>query len=140
MTDPILIRLDGEPRGKGRPRFGRGRVHTDAATTSYEAQLRWAAVAAMQGRQPIEGPIKVHVYAEFPIPASWAKWKRTAAMARAIFHSSVPDLDNLVKSIDALNGIVWKDDSQVACLTAWKKYGPDPHVKFVVTGLAGEPA
>lgn len=34
-----------------------------------------------------------------------------------------PDLDNYIKGVfDALNGIVWKDDSQVCKMTASKSY------------------
>lgn len=136
VSDPVVIRLEGTPRGKGRPRMGRNRVvYTDDATRAYEDALRWQAQGAMRGRDLLTGPVKLRVYAEFPIPASWPQWKRTAA-ARALFHGSVPDLDNIVKCKDALNGIVWADDSQVAMLTAWKKYGPDPHVTFIVSQLS----
>ncbi|HHK41746.1 MAG TPA: RusA family crossover junction endodeoxyribonuclease, partial [Planctomycetaceae bacterium] len=38
-------------------------------------------------------------------------------------HTSRPDLDNLVKSTkDALNGLAWRDDSQVVELSAGKCY------------------
>lgn len=134
MTE-VLIRIDGEPRGKGRPRFGRGRVYTDAQTATYERMIALQARAAMRGKDMLTGPLKVRVYAEFPIPASWPKWKRTAATARALYHTGKPDADNLVKVVDALNGIVWADDSQVACVTAWKRYGPDPHLSIVVSEL-----
>lgn len=134
MSD-ILIRLDGEPRGKGRPRFGRGRTYTDATTRRYEEHLGNQATIAMIGRELLTGPLRVKVYAEFPIPASWPKWKRTAATARAVYHTGRPDTDNLVKVIDALNGIVWRDDSQVAHVTAWKRYGPEPHLSIIVSEL-----
>lgn len=131
----ILIRLDGEPRGKGRPRFGRGRTYTDPLTAAYERALRWEAKSAMKGRAILTGPLKVRVYAEYGIPESWPKWKRTVAMAGALYHTGAKDLDNTAKLMDALNGVVWKDDGQVACITAWKKYGPDPHVSFIVSEL-----
>lgn len=135
MPDEIFIRLDGPPRGKGRPRFGRGRTYTDAATQRYEDAIRWEARTAMRGREPLTGPVKLRVYAEFPIPASWSKARKAAAIAGAVWHTGRPDLDNLIKCSDALNGIVWGDDSRVAFTTAWKKYGPDPHVKFIVSEL-----
>lgn len=139
MSDAVVIRLDGEPRGKGRPRFGRNRAYTDDYTRSYERALGWQAKAAMGDRTPLTGPLKVRVYAEFGIPKSWPKAKREAAAAGKVWHTSTPDADNLAKCKDALNGIVWRDDSQVAMLTAWKRYGLDPHVKFVVTQLADVP-
>lgn len=37
-------------------------------------------------------------------------------------HEKKPDLDNLAKSVlDALNGIVWRDDAQVASLSMSKQ-------------------
>lgn len=37
-----------------------------------------------------------------------------------------PDIDNYIKFImDAMNGIVYKDDSQVVCVKAWKLYAEE---------------
>lgn len=42
-------------------------------------------------------------------------------------HIKKPDLDNLCKYVkDCLNGLAWKDDSQVCGLEAFKVYGEDP--------------
>jgi len=139
MCDSILIRLDGQPKGKGRPRFGRGRTYTDATTQRYEDAIRWQARSAMVGRKPFAGPVKVRVYAEYQIPKSWPKAKREAAMAGGVYHTGRgSDIDNTAKLMDALNGIVWNDDRQVVHIIAWKKYGPEPHVSFVVSALNGE--
>ncbi len=44
-----------------------------------------------------------------------------------------PDLDNLVKAVkDALNGVLWRDDSQVIELEAKKIYGNPPGVEIEV--------
>lgn len=62
-------------------------------------------------------------------------------------HSSKPDVDNLTKPIlDALNGVVWEDDGQVAHLTVGKYYCPvkevtkrgkrifiEPRVNIIIT-------
>ena len=54
MIEPVFIRLSGEPKGKGRPRFVKqsGRAFTPSATRSYEAALRFAAQEAMARRIP----------------------------------------------------------------------------------------
>lgn len=37
-----------------------------------------------------------------------------------------PDIDNLEKAVlDALNGVAYEDDSQVACVTKEKLYGTE---------------
>lgn len=48
-----------------------------------------------------------------------------------------PDLDNLVKLVkDALNGVAYVDDSQVAHLRAEKLYGPTAYTSVAVEPLA----
>lgn len=45
-----------------------------------------------------------------------------------------PDWDNIGKGIsDALNGIAWKDDSQVYWSNVKKVYGAEPRVEVSVT-------
>lgn len=37
-----------------------------------------------------------------------------------------PDIDNLEKAVlDALNGVAWRDDTQVACVAKEKSYGTE---------------
>ena len=54
LADPIKITLPGEPRGKGRPRFGNGRTYTPDATRRYEDALRKVASEEARGRRPME--------------------------------------------------------------------------------------
>lgn len=131
---PIQIVLAGEPRGKGRPRFVRstGHAFTPAATRKYESALRYAAQAAMQGLAPLEGPLCVTVVAVFPVPASWSAKKRTAALACEIWPIVKPDADNLIKVLDALNEIVFRDDKQVIDARVVKRYGDRPRLVIEV--------
>lgn len=134
MSAPILIRLAGAPMGKGRPRFVKqtGRAFTPAATRSYENSLRIAADLAMNGRDPLEGPVSVTVTAVFPIPASWSKKKQDAAAAGLLLPVVKPDADNLVKMLDAFNEIVWRDDKQVVRGLISKIYGTKPELVVTV--------
>lgn len=101
-TDTITITLDGEPVPKARPRFGRGRVYTPARTKKFETDLAWMAKREMIGRKPLAGALKVEI---------------VFAMTRPEF----VDVDNLTKAaLDACNGVVWRDDSQVVELVARK--------------------
>ena len=44
-----------------------------------------------------------------------------------------PDVDNITKSIlDSLNGIAYKDDSQVTGLEVMKEYGEIPMVRVIL--------
>lgn len=138
MPEPVVITLLGEPQGKGRPRIGRGAhgrpmAFTPAATRSYEGALRLAATQAMQGRVPLEGAVLVEMIATFPVPASWSKKKRAAALARDLLPTCKPDVDNLLKTLDALNEVVWRDDKQIVRALVWKNYGEQPGVVIKAT-------
>jgi Holliday junction resolvase RusA-like endonuclease len=133
MTEPITIIVQGEPVAKGRPRLTRRALaYTPAATRKYEAHARMAAQLAMDGRPPIEAPVRIEVMAELPIPASWSERKKAEAITGTVRPTSRPDVDNYVKAIlDAVNTIVVADDAQVVEVYAKKKFSVAP--KMVAT-------
>ena len=131
MDAPLVsIFLAGSPRGKGRPKFstvnGRARAFTDGATRNYEASLKIVAQLAMRGCDPLQGALDVLMIATFPIPPSWPKRRQAEALAGTMRPTTKPDGDNLLKTTDALNGVVWVDDAQVADGTVRKRYGVAP--------------
>ena len=70
-----------------------------------------------------ETPVRVNITAYKGIPKSYTK-KRTKAILDGIEQAvSKPDVDNICKIIlDALNGVAYKDDTQVIRLSISKKY------------------
>lgn len=130
----IIIELAGEPRGKGCPRFVRrtGIAFTPQRTASYEAMLRHEAALAMANRPPLEGALRVRVLACFGVPQSWSAKKRIAAITGAIRPAKRPDLDNVVKMLDALNEVVWRDDAQVVEGWIEKHYSDRPRLRVEV--------
>lgn len=132
MSEPfVVIRLPGAPRGKGRPRFGRRgdfvAVWTDKKTMSYEESLSEAGVIAMKGVSPRLGALSVRIEAGTAIPASWSQKKRLAALSGDLSPIGKPDFDNIAKIVgDALNKIVWRDDSQIIVCAFRKFYAADP--------------
>ena len=68
----------------------------------------------------LEGPVGVTLIFLMPRPQAMI-WK-TKPMPR-VLHDGKPDFDNLAKAIaDALNGIAWKDDAQIARCVVEKYY------------------
>ncbi len=142
MTDnTVTISLSGAPRGKGRPRFravttkdGRrfNSAYTDDLTEKYEAALRSRAQDAMNGRPPLMGPLRARIFAVFPIPASWSQKKQQRAIVGSIRPIVRPDLDNIFKDLDALNQVVFKDDSQIVETIIRKIYGDRPRLEVVI--------
>lgn len=143
MTSSLHIRINGEPRGKQRPRFTKqGRAYTPKETRQYEQEIREAALRAAAIQQytkpSADCPVQVHITSHCAIPKSWSKKKREAAQQGKIRPTVKPDADNIGKLIcDALNEIAYHDDKQVAELLVSKRYARhgDPHVSVTVLPL-----
>jgi Holliday junction resolvase RusA-like endonuclease len=137
----LKFSVDGTPEGKGRPRFGLGRVYTPAKTKVWEQAIAYAARRAVRESSlwPTrrDGPVAVDVDAVFPIPKSWPAKRRLEAKDEP--HIVRPDLDNVVKSVlDGINKVVVADDAQVVNISAIKRYGTLPGVHVRVYALINE--
>jgi len=125
--------LAGKPMAKGRIRFtNKGHGYTPARTVAYEGQLAAAAQTAMNGRPPVEGPVAVTLEVHMPIAASWSRARKQDAEIGKIRPTGRPDLDNFAKMLDALNHIVWSDNSQIVELTVFKRYSLTPQMAVTV--------
>lgn len=130
------------PTAKGRPRFSRrsGRAFTPAATQAAHRTLRGELAhatglgkTAQELKWPMTGPLALDVEFLMPIPQSWSKKKTEAARRNDVPHTSRPDVDNLAKLVlDAANGVLWVDDSQLVSVRMEKGYGPTPATVVVL--------
>ena len=109
----------------------RDKFYPSAAAQRYykwKRQVQYAAKRANPYFDPWEGPIVFGAIFLMPIPNSWPKWKREAALKDEIVPTGKPDLSNLVKGVeDALQGIFYKADS---CIYGYREptvklYAPD---------------
>jgi Holliday junction resolvase RusA-like endonuclease len=128
----IHFQVEGNPKGKGRPRFTRAgsftRVYTDKQTLDYEAVIKSFAVEAMGNTDPIETAVSVFLYVRLPVPQSYSKKRAEACLSGLEKPCKKPDIDNIAKTyLDAMNGVIFKDDTQVI----------DLHVKKVYSAVAG---
>lgn len=140
---PIRLEIPGAMRGKGRPRFARRgnfvRTHTDDKTQSMENWVRSCAVAQARLNAPLDGPLGVTMQITTEIPRSWSKRKQAAAARGEVRPTGKPDLDNCLKLVaDALNKIIWRDDSQIVVCSMSKAYGPAAGTVLIVTPIAAE--
>jgi Holliday junction resolvase RusA-like endonuclease len=124
----IEIILAGVPVGKGRPRFVKstGRAFTPEKTVRFEDRLSIVAQEAMGERPPMSGPVDIEIEIRMPVPLSKPKRFRDQALAGLIWPTKKPDWDNLAKTIDALNMIVWVDDAQIVKSRVTKIYHEAP--------------
>ncbi len=135
----LSFTVPGLPQGKGRARFGNGRAYTPAKTVAYEGLIALAGQQAMEDRPLVERPIYLIVDAFFPIPKRWPKARKQKAATSLVWHVATPDGDNILKAVgDGLNGIVWKDDSQIAFAKITKQYAEVPRLAIMVEVLNHE--
>lgn len=103
------------PKGGGRPFIHR---HPDEKTLRFEERVRNCARAAGV-RIANDGALELLVVAYWPMTGT--PLKRGTRPGRA--KTSRPDADNVAKAVaDALNGVAWKDDAQVARLVVEKRH------------------
>ncbi|NTU49544.1 MAG: RusA family crossover junction endodeoxyribonuclease [Desulfobulbaceae bacterium] len=140
MNLPITFFVPGEPKALKRHRTF-GRVQVDPSKSDKADFL----VVSRQHcpECPLTGPLYLHIDFYFPRPKSHygtgknsGKLKPTAPL----YHIARPDADNLTKFVcDALNGVFWGDDAQIAQVQATKKYVSDVGIGgYIGPGVAVE--
>lgn len=120
--------IHGAPQGKARPRVTSHGTYTPKKTKDYERKVCFE-YQRQSGAWFGESALAVQITAYFPIPQSKTKTIRVKMLAGEIRPTIKADADNIAKSVlDALNGIAYKDDSQVVSLFVEKWYNPEPAV------------
>lgn len=88
---------------------------------------------------PTTEPVRVRFSFYFPRPASHFGSGRnigTLKSSAPVCHTKKPDVDKCSRAcLDALTGIVWKDDAQVVSKLVTKDYGKKPGVEIVIETL-----
>lgn len=132
MTAPftgVAFTVTGTPAPQGSKRaIVRGNravlVESSAKVRPWRDAVRHEAADAMNGAQPFDGPLEVHITFRLPKGVSVKRDLPTTA----------PDLDKLVRStFDGLtDGGVWRDDSLAVRIVASKVYGVTPGADITV--------
>ncbi len=133
----IHFQVEGDPKGKGRPRFTRAgkftRVYTDKQTLDYEALIKFFAAEAMGSTDPLETPVSVFLYIRHAVPQSYSKKRTEACLSGLEQPCKKPDIDNIAKTyLDGMNGVVFYDDTQVVDLHVKKVYSAVPGCDVMV--------
>lgn len=133
----IQFTIPGEPIAKGRPRVTKtGIAFTPARTVRYESLVRLAAAEAVP--VPVNGPLEVRIDAFFSVPQSRPEWWRMRALIGCVWHTSRPDLDNVVKAVcDGAESVAWAADATIARIVASKRYSDTPRVEVAIQCLSG---
>ena len=128
-----LFSIPGEPTGKARPRVYGKHAVTPEKTVLYENLVKMMAQESMAfGGRMLEGPLRIEVECLYSIPVSASKKKQREMAEGRIRPTKSPDADNCLKVVaDALNGIMYKDDSQIVEALVTKNY--DKSCRVIVT-------
>jgi len=127
MTMMITFKVDADPVGKQRARYAkRGnfvQTYTPDKTRNYESLIKEAAIEAMGSSEPLETPVNLYLYIRAPIPKSLPKKRMEACLNGLEKPIKKPDASNVLKSVeDAMNDVVYKDDSQIVNIHVSKVY------------------
>lgn len=122
---PVVIRRVYDTRyygrvySKARPRVNKsGHAFTAKTTREFEKALRFHYNAAEVHTCPLTAVVVIYD----TTPKGKTPLEKLLA-AKGLIFSSIGDIDNKVKSIlDAANGILFADDSQIICITVRREY------------------
>ena len=126
------------PHGKERARqaLRGGYVHsyTPKKTVEFEQAIGMACQAACRGvKMPDNAALSMEAIFYMPIPKSTPKRLRERLATEQVFHTKKPDASNVLKSVeDAVIGIAYRDDAQLACVRAEKVYSENPRVEVTI--------
>lgn len=117
------------PMPAPRPRLGKHGTYNKKEYTEYKKAFLM--LSQLQDKKEYTGSLSLEIIFYMPIPKSWSKKKQALAVGK--HHTSRPDTDNLLKTVlDALNGVYFKDDSQISVIHAKKVYSIDTKTIFKI--------
>jgi len=131
FTIPIIP--TAQMRARARRMGNHASVYKDPKQVKNEENLA-SLISKYAPAVPFSGPVAIKVDIFLPIPKSQSQWRKDAAIAGHIKHTSKPDIDNCLKELlDVMTKTgFWDDDSQVMRIAATKQYGAKPRWEIFV--------
>ena len=129
----VSLTVYGHPVPKARARTvrtknGKTVSFTPKKTASWEDSIRAQALSS-RPEQLLDGPLVMEATFYLLRPKSRPK--------RELYPDRKPDLDNLVKSVkDALEGVIYTNDSRIVDEVTRKRYGDPPRVEVTIREVA----
>lgn len=139
MTDYISFSIPGRPVPKGHKIIrvrGASRIMINDKSRVWQDAAKIYAQQAMSGKEPFAGPVRVDIVYHIEVPKSWSGKKKKEAMGNYVTGRGVGDIDNFLENtFDVLNGIIIKDDSQIAEQYSVKYWWPESGTDVEVQSL-----
>lgn len=130
------------PKPQARPRFNSysKRAYEDSSMTAYKQSVKYH-VMAKKPKFIETGAVSVSI-TFYVYPPKYLLSKKSMAndLAREVLYvDKKPDIDNYFKAVtDALEGVLYKNDGQIAVVTMQKFYSLDPRTEIEVGEIKDE--
>jgi len=128
MSCTVTLIFDLKPIPKARPRVTRTHTYSPKSNVVFKNEVQ--RIARKQYRyDPLLGALQITAIFTFKRPKT----------VRRRYHTVRPDCDNLLKGLlDALNGVLYKDDCQVVECYGIKEYGNEDQISIIVNQLESQ--
>lgn len=141
----VQFTVPGKPQGKARartfynPGLNRHMSVTPENTVLYENLIKDRYLQNCHGAYMEPGtPVILRIKARFMPTRSTPKRKRLQMLSGELLPLKKPDMDNVVKVVaDALNGVAYKDDTQIVMVEAAKSYSETEGLDITVEEYSG---
>jgi Holliday junction resolvase RusA-like endonuclease len=140
MRTNIIFEVLGEPQAQMRHRhFQRGKFRGTYDPSQDKKNDFLSIIQEKAPKQPLDGAILLNVVFYMGRPKGHYRSGKNSDMLKddaPEWHTSKKDLDNMVKFItDAMNGIFYRDDSQISWIDAQKMYSERPRTIISIKTL-----
>jgi Holliday junction resolvase RusA-like endonuclease len=142
MITEIIVK--GKPIAKKRPRFARRGKFVTTYNDQETEEGKFLLEAKSQVKIMFDSSEAITIHCRFAMPRPknhFGTGKNAETLKKNVpyLHTKKPDLDNLIKFVlDCLNGVAWKDDSQIWSIEAYKYYAMKPQTYIEIEGKAVE--
>ncbi len=142
MPHIIYLNVPYVPTSQKRHRHTRGGRTYDPCSEQKRDFLRLCqSISAPPVDEHMHAPIGCMLTFTFARPCSHRTSKGVLRKSAPLCHVYKPDADNLAKFVmDALNGVYYKDDSQICALQVLKRYGDEGSVRIELEYGTGDGA
>jgi Holliday junction resolvase RusA-like endonuclease len=122
----LIFEIDTIPKPQKQTKFSYKGAYDPSK--EYKNSIQWQ-MKPYAPKNPILGPVRVHLTFLLPIPIGTSKIKKRQMINGICVPWKRPDLDNLAYTVtNAMQNVIYEDDSQIIDLVLSKRYAEMPKI------------
>ena len=130
----VFLVVPGKPLAKQRARWSGHYLYSPKETVGFETYIKEMFVISYPDFILLEGALRMTITAYMIIPKSTSKKRAKLMVERVIRPDKKPDWDSLGRiASDALEGLAYKNDSQIVTGIVHKWYAIRPRLEIEIT-------